>query len=225
MKINIDKQLILESVQKQNEPFYIYHIGVKGYKEILPGGLVRSKKESEDFRTKHKLSKEYMDTYNFEINAFLGEVKKEHIQMLRNKNFINWVGRDLYLYKININDPENRKKIKYIKYTSTPEQTKLQEKVYWPILEKYRDASDDVWEEKMKPYFEAEKKFKYTKKKMTFNQGINIDKKILNDMKDLNKWFKFNSIHGNKKQYATYIPHVQLYSKQGLKFESMEKII
>jgi len=226
MKIKLDKRQIIEEVSNINKPFYIYHIGKKGYKEILPGGLVRSKKEKDEFRKKYKLSKDYMTKYNFEINAFLNPVKKEHIQLLRNKGFDVWKGEDLYLYKININDPENRKKIKYINYTSTPEQTELQKKIYWPILEKYRNADEKTWNEKMKPYFEAAKKFKYTKKDLSFNQAINIDEKILKDMQNLDKWFKFNSIHGNKKQYATYIPHIQLGGvKSGLKFESVEKVI
>ena len=84
------KKIILESLQ--NKPFYIYHIGKKGYEDIKSGGMVRTPEEIKEFQLKHKLSDEYMKQYNSEINAFLAPVKKKHVQILRNKGFTNWGG-------------------------------------------------------------------------------------------------------------------------------------
>lgn len=57
------------------------------------------------------MTPEYFETYKKEINAFLGEVTKKDLMLLKNAGFEQYQNiNDLYLYKINLNDPQNRSK-------------------------------------------------------------------------------------------------------------------
>lgn len=226
------KKIILESLQ--NKPFYIYHIGKKGYEDIKSGGMVRTPEEIKEFQLKHKLSDEYMKQYNSEINAFLAPVKKKHVQILRNKGFTNWGDGELYQYKININRPENQNP-NYYSVTSIPEQTKYDKKEFPKLYNPVKDLSDEEFE-KIKPtylkqkeeYFNNRQNYLNTlgiEKQMNFEQLSNLDKNMVKNWKDNDKHFKINARYGNKNQYASYIPHIQISVEKPLVYESSKRLV
>ncbi len=188
LKVKINKIKIIEESTSIINRKYVYHVGGKGYSEIKPGGMVRSEEESEEFRKKHDLSKEFMKKYNTEISSFLAPVTKDMVKILRSKGFSNWGDSELYLYKIDITQNPS---IRAIKITSV------------------RDAM---------PSHDANKE-------LSISNFLNIDNDVIQDWSDNAKWFKYNSIHGNKRQYASCIPHAQIYTKTPLKFKEVTRII
>ena len=61
--------------------------------------------------------------------------------LLKNVGFEQYQNiNDLYLYKINLNDPQNRSKIESTDITSTPQQIEFQNK-HWPKLYKKLNIS------------------------------------------------------------------------------------
>ena len=229
MKIKINKPRILEILENThaNKAFYVYHVGGKGYKDIKTGGMVRTQKEKDEFQKKYKLSDEYMKTYNNEINAFLSPVTKEMVQLLRTNGFKAWGNSELYLYKINILDPQNSH-IKYFRVTSTPEQTKYDNDNWPKFMEQNKDKTDKNFLKEKEKYMNKRRNYLKQFKadvNLSLKTFININPKIYKNWANNSKYFKINSQNGNKEQYATYIPHVQMYVKKPLKFESVERII
>jgi hypothetical protein len=218
MKIN--KQAILEEVQniRENAPMYIYHIGAKGYSDIKSGGMIRTKKEKKEFMKKHELSEEYMKIYDFEVSAFMAPVTKEMVNIMVSAGSNVWKNSGLYLYKININDPINKKNIKYCKFTSLPASRKYN-KIYF--TKKFNQKEFEDFRNKRDMFLNQ----KYgIKNKMSVQDIQNLNKNVMKDFKNLSKYFKINAKYGSKTQYASYIPHIQLIIKAPLKFESVSKI-
>ena len=216
------------------QPRYVYHVGKKGYDVIKPGGMVRTPEERKKFQEKYPaMTDNEMDIYDYEINAFLGPVTKEMVLLLKNNGFINWNVDELYLYKINVTDPAN-KSIEYFRVTSTPEQMEYDKKHWDKMYFKYKYLTDEDFEKVKNEFIKDKqnymlKRAKYLKQfntdtELTLAQFLNINKKRYADWCDTEKYFKLNAMYGSKKQYATYIPHVQMYTKKALKFESSTKI-
>lgn len=220
--------------KKLNKSSYVYHIGKKGYKEIKTGGMIRSQKEKDDFQKKYKLTDEKMAIYNNEVNAFLAPVTKGMVELLRSKGFNAWKGSELYLYKININDPKNRH-IKYFNITSTPEQGKYDDSNWSKFYNKYKNLSDKEFQKVKVEFIEGKKKYvdkrdNYLKNmdastNLTLRQYLNINPERFKNWSNNEKYFKINSQKGNKEQYASKIPHVQMYTEKPLVFESVQKLI
>jgi hypothetical protein len=217
------KKILLENIQ--NNPHYIYHIGTKGYKDIRP--LAFQKSNSDKIKElKKRMSPEYFETYKKEINAFLGEVTKKDLMLLKNAGFEQYQNiNDLYLYKINLNDPQNRSKIESTDITSTPQQIEFQNK-HWPKLYKKIKHLED------KEFFEEKQKYKDKLESYLKSKGIQKTKAIetffsspyIDDWSNVSKYFKKNVTCGNKRQYASCIPHIQVAVNNPLKFESVQKI-
>jgi len=224
MKIKLDKQLILESFNNIIQPYYIYHIGAKGYKDIRP--LKFQKDNIKMKEIKAKSSPEYFESYISQVNAFLGNVTRDELSLLKKAEFKLYQDIDnLYIYKINLNDPVNRSKIKNINITSTSQQREYDNK-HWKKFYKETKLLAD------KEYFKA--KGQYIKKREDYlkSKGIisttDVDRffnlPYIEDWSNVKKHFKKNIMCGNKNQYASCIPHIQVQVNGPLKFESVSKI-
>ena len=104
-------------------------------------------------------------------------------------------------------------------------------KLYNPV----KDLSDEEFE-KIKPtylkqkeeYFNNRQNYLNTlgiEKQMNFEQLSNLDKNMVKNWKDNDKHFKINARYGNKNQYASYIPHIQISVEKPLVYESSKRLI
>jgi hypothetical protein len=238
MKLEINKQLLLESLNSLSEPFYIYHVAnTNKYKDIRPLAFQKDGKN----RVKELLGKgysvSYLDDYSKEINAFLGPVKMKDINGLINAGFNVWsnLKNNAYLYRINLNDPINLSKIMTVDITSTPQQIDYDNK-HWDKfkknLDKYYKLSDKEFEKVKDEFFEKKKVYFDERNSYLKRLGIKKVKTLqefrkspfLDDWANTDKYFKKNITCGNKTQYASCIPHIQVKVSGPLKYESVEKI-
>ena len=60
---------------------------------------------------------------------------------------------------------------------------------------------------------------------MNFEQLSNLDKNLVKNWKDNDKHFKINARYGNKNQYASYIPHIQISVEKPLVYESSKRLL
>jgi hypothetical protein len=226
MKLEINKELLLESVFKQ-DAIYVYHIGKKGYKDIRP---LKFLKDHPNFKIASKRFKNFpekLEEYLSEINAFLGPVSEQDLLELKNKGFKQYQNIDnLYLYKINLNSSKNRSKIKKMEMTSIKEQLDFNNKNWDNFYKKNKELPDKEWFKNKELYFKKQHEFIINKGIKYKNLNINTLKNNskLQEWSDVKKWFKYNSIHGNKEQYASCIPHIQISVSAPLEFESVQKL-
>lgn len=226
MKLN--KQLIIENVNSLIEPFYIYHISnTDSYKDIRPLSFQKEGNKKIKDMLKKGYSISYMDEYSKEINAFLGPIKKKHIMDSINAGFEVWSGlkNKAYLYKINLNDPANILKIISINITSTPQQIEYDNKNWNKFKKETLTLDKDEFFKKKNIYIKERDSYliKFGIKKA---KNLQEFKKIifLKDWSDMDKYFKKNISCGNKSQYASCIPHIQVKVSGPLKYENVEKI-
>jgi len=224
MKIKINKSVLLESD-------YIYHYSRTKFKTVKNRhmlGLPAPKEASDP------------EKYSRSFSAFFAPISKEQIEKIRKAGFIAWgkPGDPIYEYQISISDNKNSF-VNPIKLTSTIEQREFINKTwdkYWKDnninIEKIR-KDDNYWKDNKSKYLKLRKEYsnkedKYLKSKGVYTVTINdfesssvIKKLRLTQSKNIN----YNIIHGNKRQYATYIPHIHSGITKPLIPEKITKIV
>lgn len=188
---------------------FVYHVSSGLYEDIRAIQYqVTSGKVTLDRLKKHG-DKSYIERYIREVNVFPGMMSAEDVSLLRRKGFVNWGKGTLYVYKIDLKQVESL--IISINVTSTPEQTEFNDKNWTDWYNKHKHKVDedyfkerDIYRNRLKAYLES----KGIKGVMTVDEYITLIS--TRDWQDVSKYVKLNARIGNKKQYASYIPHVQL---------------
>ena len=198
---------------------YVFHVSDKRLKDVRPlalqKGNTRHKRE-----VKELIGEARYETYQYEINAFLEPPKQSDIDRLVSAGFTAWANNGLFIYKINLDD--NIDNILSIRITSHPEQHKFMDKYWSKWYEKHKHLNNDE-------FYKAKKELI---KQMSIETGIPYQMsleefKILASEKD---WYGFSEFvtlnieKGSKRQYATYIPHVQITVKKPLTIEKVTEI-
>jgi len=256
----------------KSKNFYVYHIGKCGYQDIRPLKFLRG---SPQYTEREKLFKEKygnnweeeLDKYSSQINAFLGPVKKEYLELLRSRGFKQYANlANICLYTIDLLDPINFNKIEYFDLASTPLQNEYvkklkpfgqyKENIYRELSQKLNisefDLKDDykfeqlpedikneinnVFQEKIQNYRKEMNHYTTSRlgipiehaSKMDLYRLTDPNNKItynyFEDMQNTKKWFEYNAKVGNKNQYASYIPHIQITVNSPLKVAKYEKL-
>ena len=207
----------------------IYHISNNLYKDLRPlklqdNGLIKI----QEMMSKG-YSKEYIDKYGLEVNFFFNPITKEHIEKMILNGFTNWNLSEFYLYTIDLHKLKDIN-YNYISVTSTKQQRDYDD-ANWSAFEKkyehYYDAGDMVNWIKYKTIY-ATNRDKYLLDKFNIKKEMVIDELIkhplLSDWLNFDKYFNYNLKHGNKKQYASYIPHIQFSVSEPIEYIKVEKI-
>lgn len=200
-----------------NKGRYVYHVSAKLFKDI----------RALEYQT-GKNKKDYtliadVDNYFKEVNSFPGVVTKKDVELLRRNGFVNWGTGKLYVYKIDL--IKNKHKINHINVTSTPEQSQYDSENWDEFYSKYSSLSDEEWVKGKDDYLSKRDLHLANlgiRRDLTLEEYLSLI--VTKDWNDSSKYFKINSKHGNKKQYASYIPHVQINTKGPLSFESVETL-
>lgn len=208
----------LPNKESSRESRFVYHVGGNLYEDIRALDYQKGIKRREYVGTK-----EYLDKYFREVNSFPGAVSIKDVKLLRSRKFKRWDVEKLYLYKIDLLDVENR--INSINVTSTPEQAEFDSDNWDSFYKVNKDVDDATWFERKKVYLENRTdylKSKGIKDNMSVREYMDLVE--TKDWGNMNKYFHINSKKGNKNQYASYIPHVQLDCNGPLDFVSVVEI-
>lgn len=203
--------LELETEEKESRSI-VYHVGNQKWEDLRPVSLQTM--TTEELNGKREFLLQYMTedrlrTYFEEINFFVGKITKQHVDLLIKSGFNNWNMEEVYLYTVDLK--KVKKSISYIKIKSTPEQ-----------------AEYDVkhWKGHNENYFKRRKKY-------LSKQGLGIDINLSEYLKnplidkykeDIDKHVEYNIIHGDKGQYASYIPHIHVNVNEPIKYLNVERI-
>lgn len=198
----------------------LYHVGPKIYPDL------RTLEYQTGSETAKERIKQLVDNplkYFRELNTFAGPVTNKHVRLMRNNGFVNWSSSKLYLYTIDLLAVKHL--INSINITSTPEQNKY-DADNWPIFYKeHLGKSDQEWMEGKRKYLSLRKKYlDYIGQRTDLTVNECIDRVSKSNWDDMDYYFKLNSIHGNKKQYASEIPHIQLDTKGPIPYVSVVEI-
>jgi len=159
-------------------------------------------------------------TYKYEVNGFLEAPRSISIDKLISNGFKPWENNGLYIHTIDLD--KNRDRINYISITSHPEQQEYMGKHWnkWYKGHKHLNNTD---------FFKAKT---VLKELMAKDTGIPSEM-TLDEFKEISKdrnWYDFDKFvdinikYGSKKQYASYIPHVQVSVNRGLIVERITNV-
>ena len=197
---------------------FVYHVSNKLHDDI------RSLKFQKGIDVKKYIgTKEYLKNYFRQVNTFAAPISTSNIELLQKKGFKQWNQKELYVYKIDLR--ENLHSIENISVTSSPEQKIFDDKNWETWFEIHKDLEDKDWFREKKLYLERREEFLNSngiKTTMSVEECIVFLK--TRDWKDMDKYVIINSREGNKKQYASYIPHIQILTKGPLSYVSVEKV-
>ena len=205
----------------------VYHISNALYNDLRPLKLQPNSKVQIDKMLKDGYSFEYVTMYSKEVNFFISPISKEHIDTMVEHGFKNWDIPEHYIYVVDLNTVKD---YNYISVTSTPEQREYDEMHWNAFLDKYGNHYDnkewDIWKIVKKGYYEDRDKWlleKYNiKAKMDIYEFTNH--KLYTKWANFKEHFKYNLEHGSKKQYASFIPHIQLSVNKPIQFKTVELI-
>lgn len=203
---------------------YVYHVSSELYTDIRALLYQERGGKLELDRVKQHGDKSYVEKYFREVNTFPGLVTADDANLLRSKGFVNWGKGSLYVYKIDLKEVEHL--INSINVTSTPEQTEFNTKNWGSWYSKHKYLNNEEFFKARKAYTQLLNTYLSSKgiaSEMTVDSYMSLI--ASKDWKDSSKYFKLNSLVGNKKQYASYIPHVQIDVKGPLTYVEVIKII
>ena len=193
----------------------IYHIAGKKFQDLRPLKLQTKGKERIEQMRRDSYSEDYLQEYITEINFFFGKPTLEQKERMVAEGFVNWNSKDTYVHTVNTDDIK-RLNYNYVKITSTPQQREY-DNLYWDdFIKKYKDVfnngSNEEWGEVKQKYLD--KREEYLLKRYGIKEKMDLNEltshKQLSSWNNFNEHFEFNLKHGNKEQYASYIPHIQL---------------
>ncbi len=176
---------------------------------------------------------EYIKTASF----LLEPIPLDIIKRYKEEGFTAWNSDSLYEYKIDI--LENKKRFDgSIKLTSTPEQLKYDKQHWEKTFRKnnidltrikndnhYWEINKEIFLKIKTKYFEDRTKFLNKIYGYLTPSSYAVSEKI-KDLREENiKWLEYNLIHGDKEQYASYIPHIHTPIKKPLRPLTINKIL
>jgi len=197
----------------------VYHVSSEIREDIRPVAFQnKSKKQTDDLIK--LIGAARFETYKYEINAFLEPMTSELVNELIDNGFNVWKSNGLFLHEINLD--ENEDAINYIRVTSHPEQQAFMDEHWDDWYNRHKDLNDNDFNEAKTAL----------KKLMAIKTGI-PDEMTLEEFKTIykdHKWcnidyfVKLNIEKGSKRQYASYIPHLQISVNKPLTVSSVEKL-
>jgi len=202
----------MEKSKDLEERRYVYHIGSAVYDSIKPLALQEG---GMDRLPNGKVG----ETYIHEINAFLTSIEAKHVKKLVSKGFSAWDIVPMYMYKIDLLHNDNA--IEYIRIVSTKEENDYHEKNY-VASEYHKDPKGYM--EKYKSDMREELKDVGVRNELTLDEYMELDIKRFREWKNMDKWIHVNLLKGNKQQYASNIPHAQIYVTKPLKILEITKL-
>lgn len=161
--------------------------------------------------------------YAKEINFFFNKPTRKHIEAMIEVGFKNWDNQVTYIYRVDLTkltlEPN------YVFVTSTEQQHQYTE-LYWEeFWEQAGDKYSDNFQEGREEFIRLMREYlktHYRIKDMSIKELVNH--KFLSDWLDFEKHFDRNLRLGNKNQYASYIPHVQMSVEKPIRYEDYEFI-
>ena len=193
-----------------------YHLSNNLYKDIRP--LAFQTGGTKHLNKMRKQGYNNVEKYSFEVNLFLKPFTLKHINQMVEAGFNNWKMDEAYLYTIDLDRLMVDVDYKYIAVTSTPQQTEYDNKHWDAFSKKNEKLSDKDWRAAVKEYKERREFY------LANRYGIKEFKTVeefkrnpnLRSWMDFDKQFEYNLEHGNKRQYASYITHIQIGALQPL---------
>jgi len=171
--------------------------------------------------------------YRYHVSAFVNRLKEEHVLSMRENGFTvyNEMTR-LYEYKLKLNSIRDVIDMKRggLVISSTP--------LLYTIHETYWKKDYDAFIGKRPNCTHGEfntwkKRWKERRYRVLLMLGLetplSVDEYLQNEYrkkeKDMTGHVAFNVEFGNKSQYATYIPHVQVFIDNPIEIEKVTRII
>lgn len=201
---------------------HLYHISSKLYQDLRPLKLIKhGQKKLRLLIGQGHLSKDQAGDYSSEINFFFGKPSKEQITKAISHGFKNWDMDKVYIYRVNIRDLRNSN---YVSVTSTPQQISYDD-ANWDNLKEDATKSGLSFDEFKKAYKE-QRTIRLSEYGVPYKTSIDelLKNRHLKDWSDFDKYFEINLKKGNKGQYASYIPHVQVSVNKPVVYDSVELV-
>ena len=192
----------------------VYHIGPKGLKDIRSSNLLGHKGDGN------------------KVSTFVGKPSYRKMKAMKDAGFKNYNNiSDMSLYSLSLQ--QNSDKIKEMTLESIPETRDYhgnwdtRSKAILQRVEKKYGVKEggslplDGNKEVKRNFAKFKKNYKkgrsaFLKNKLGFSENVslseysNIGKEVVENWADLDKLVDYNIEHGNKLQYATYIPHLRI---------------
>lgn len=186
-------------------PLRLYHISAALYPELKTKAMLNP--DDSDL-------KPWDNNISFLLRAPTKELVKEYIKA----QFTKWEMDECYLYVV---DPREVINYTYASMESTSEQLNYDDKHWDSTIEKLPDRQ----------YFPAKRRYMQKRKNFLENKGIKskmtlyeiFSHKEYYNWSNMN-WFQYNLKHGDKNQYATCIPHVQVNTTFPIQYEKVIKL-
>ena len=186
---------------------YAYHLSNEKRDIILPLALQKGYVPSDSLG----------EQYEREINFLLQAPTSEQKQKMIDAGFKRWASDKTYVHRVDLESlPADS--VKYISVTSTPEQREYASKEWNKFYSKAKSLEGDLFRKAKESYLK--KRNRYLSKLYGKQGQMSIEElskhPMLNEWSDLDKHLEENLIHGNRDQYASNIPHIQIGVTKGI---------
>ena len=197
----------------------IYHVGPKPYEDIRPLAFQKDNEEAVAL-TKEIIGEVAFETYQYEVSAFIEPITPELIKKLVDNGFERWKADVLYEHTINLD--ANVSAINYINITSHPEQQAFMDKHWLKWYDEHKDLDSDAFNKARQALKRQMSKETGIPMNMSLKEFKNVLRKRI--WCNMEYYVNLNVEKGSKRQYASYIPHVQISVNKPLIVENVVKI-
>lgn len=161
-----------------------------------------------------------LQDYDNRVSLLLTYVTPDEIRRYVKRGFKQWDMSEAYIYIVN---PNTILEYNYAKMQSTPEQIAYDRRCWDKFM---ADVSDDEFLEARKVYSTERDAYLLAKYKIP-PTGKVMDYLSNPLAKNWRKhdWINYNLMYGNKNQYASYTPHLQVAITTPIEFEEVIKLI
>lgn len=200
----------------------LYHISDSQYSELKQFQLQPNGIDKLEELRKLGMSEDYLKEYIHEVNFFFEQPTLEQKNLMVKNGFKNWDTEDTFIHVVDTSTI----KYNYITIASTPEERSY-DLVHWnDFLKRTKHLTDkeyfverDLYKKERDSYLE---KYFGIKPKMTMEE---LEKhKLLSKWSDFKEHFLHNLRYGNKEQYQSFIPHVQISVNEPIKVKDIIKL-
>lgn len=203
--------------------YKLYHIAANYYRDLRSLTL-QDRRGPKDV----KVDKEYLK----EINFFLNAPTKQHKERMVRNGFVNWDVENTYVYEIDAANMDERN-INYIRVVSIPQEREYNRKHFDNTMKEHERKypgemdTEQAWDATIDEYLR--KRAVFLKRKYNIPEKFNTLEELFNhplypEWSNFEEHFEYNLQHGNKKQYASYIPHVQISVNKPVKYDDFNKL-
>lgn len=201
----------------------IYHISNQRYKDLRPLILQPHADRRIKELTNKGVSRQSLDDYIREVNFMLGKPTRSQIQTMVKAGFKNWGTRSTFVYGLDIRSIVNPL---YVRVTSTPESTKYDTEHWDKFYDSIKDLTGEQLSNARREYIANREHYLFKKygikTRMTVMELINHP--LLQSWPDWDTHFNYNLRHGNKDQYASHIPHIQVAVETPIAYSTIQEI-